>query len=199
MDVRMPDGTIITGVPDNITQTDLLARYSKFSTAAPAPAAQTAPPEPVTTDVMGAATGIGGLTQNAATPKPMAQAEMKPYEPSFFEELQNIGRRGTLQSRQTENTLAFQSGLIDAATYAEKTRELNRKMGAAAPSGAVAEGLDTLQKANETGSYAEVGKEMTNLKNLPALAALVAACWRGMAWPTSFLLSSNCRDGTCGT
>jgi len=43
MDVRMPDGTIITGVPDNITQADLLARYNRFSTAAPAqqpPAAQ---------------------------------------------------------------------------------------------------------------------------------------------------------------
>jgi hypothetical protein len=40
MDVRMPDGTIITGVPDNITQADLLARYNKFATpqtpAAPA-------------------------------------------------------------------------------------------------------------------------------------------------------------------
>ena len=37
MDVRMPDGTIITGVPDNITQTDLLARYNKFATPAEAP------------------------------------------------------------------------------------------------------------------------------------------------------------------
>jgi len=27
MDVRMPDGTVITGVPDNITQTELLRRY----------------------------------------------------------------------------------------------------------------------------------------------------------------------------
>lgn len=31
MDVRMPDGTVITNVPDNITQTELLARYNKFA------------------------------------------------------------------------------------------------------------------------------------------------------------------------
>jgi hypothetical protein len=31
MDVRMPDGTVITNVPDNITQTELLARFNKFN------------------------------------------------------------------------------------------------------------------------------------------------------------------------
>lgn len=31
MDVRMPDGTVISGVPDGITQTELLARYQKMS------------------------------------------------------------------------------------------------------------------------------------------------------------------------
>jgi hypothetical protein len=30
MDVRMPDGTLVRNVPDDITQTDLLARYNKF-------------------------------------------------------------------------------------------------------------------------------------------------------------------------
>jgi hypothetical protein len=30
IDVQMPDGTIISGVPDNITQADLLARYNAF-------------------------------------------------------------------------------------------------------------------------------------------------------------------------
>lgn len=32
MDVRMPDGTLVKNVPDNITQSDLLARYSAFKT-----------------------------------------------------------------------------------------------------------------------------------------------------------------------
>jgi hypothetical protein len=31
----MPDGTIVTGVPDGITQTELLARYSKYTPAQP--------------------------------------------------------------------------------------------------------------------------------------------------------------------
>jgi hypothetical protein len=32
MDVRMPDGTLVRNVPDNITQADLLARYDAFKT-----------------------------------------------------------------------------------------------------------------------------------------------------------------------
>jgi len=32
MDVKMPDGTIVTNVPDNVTQADLLARYSASQT-----------------------------------------------------------------------------------------------------------------------------------------------------------------------
>lgn len=35
MDVRMPDGTIITNVPDNVTQSDLLARYNRFAGVGP--------------------------------------------------------------------------------------------------------------------------------------------------------------------
>ena len=31
MDVRMPDGTIVSNVPDDISQAELLARYNKFS------------------------------------------------------------------------------------------------------------------------------------------------------------------------
>ena len=35
MDVRMPDGTIVTGVPEGITQTELLARYNKYTPEKP--------------------------------------------------------------------------------------------------------------------------------------------------------------------
>jgi hypothetical protein len=34
IDVQMPDGTIISGVPDNITQADLLARYKAYTPSA---------------------------------------------------------------------------------------------------------------------------------------------------------------------
>jgi hypothetical protein len=40
IDVQMPDGTIISGVPDNITQADLLARYKAY--APPTPSAPSA-------------------------------------------------------------------------------------------------------------------------------------------------------------
>jgi hypothetical protein len=35
MDVRMPDGTVVTGVPEDITKADLLARYTKYQSAPP--------------------------------------------------------------------------------------------------------------------------------------------------------------------
>lgn len=44
MDVLMPDGTTITGVPEGITQSDLLARYGKFSSSQPQEAALSAQP-----------------------------------------------------------------------------------------------------------------------------------------------------------
>jgi hypothetical protein len=37
IDVQMPDGTIITGVPDNVTQADLLARYKAYVPPPPEP------------------------------------------------------------------------------------------------------------------------------------------------------------------
>ena len=35
MDVRMPDGTVVTGVPEDITKAELLARYTRNQVAAP--------------------------------------------------------------------------------------------------------------------------------------------------------------------
>ena len=65
MDVQMPDGTIVTGVPDNITQSELLSNYQSFAGANPAP------PMEKEGALYGAlanitpslATGIGGLLQ----------------------------------------------------------------------------------------------------------------------------------------
>lgn len=120
------------------------------------------------------------LFGEAPTPKGRV-AEMKPFEPSFFEEIKNVGRRGLLQAEETKYALAFQSGLIDAATYAERLRVLERKRSAAAPSGDVAAGLDRLQKANETESYGTVAKEILKPKNWKALASLVAESAVGTA------------------
>lgn len=115
------------------------------------------------------------LSSTALTPPKAAkgEAQMKAWEPSALEEIVNVGKRGLLQAELTKNTLAFQAGLMDPATYAEKTRELNRKMGAAAPSGETAAGLERLQEANETGSISKVASELTKSKNWKALGALV--------------------------
>jgi hypothetical protein len=52
----MPDGTIITGVPEGITQTELLARYSRF---APTPVERQPAAPPPTMDAMGNVVGQG--------------------------------------------------------------------------------------------------------------------------------------------
>ncbi len=44
IDVRMPDGTLVTDVPDNITQADLMARFDAFK-AQPVTSAPTVAPE----------------------------------------------------------------------------------------------------------------------------------------------------------
>jgi hypothetical protein len=175
MDVLMPDGTIISGVPEGITQKDLLARYGRYQANVEAKTEAVAKNSPF--DVMsgvpiGPEAGIASLPQ-AQTPQTTGD-QIKAFEPTFFDEMLNIGKRGLLQQQSTKNALMLQAGQIDSSTYAERTRELERKMGAAAPSGSVAEGLERLQQANETGSYSAVGKELLKGKNLPALGALIA-------------------------
>ena len=95
-------------------------------------------------------------------------------ETSSFDEIKNVGKRGLIQAEETRNSLAFQSGAIDAKTYAERISALNRQQKQIKPTGDVAAGLERLQEANETGSYADVAKEVIKPKNWKALASLVA-------------------------
>jgi hypothetical protein len=61
MDVRMPDGTLVTNVPDNITQEELLSAYSSY---APPPPASENPIYGVAANITPSlATGIGSLLQ----------------------------------------------------------------------------------------------------------------------------------------
>ena len=48
IDVRMPDGTMVTDVPDNITQADLMARFDAFKAQPVTPAPTVAPEIQVT-------------------------------------------------------------------------------------------------------------------------------------------------------
>jgi hypothetical protein len=94
-------------------------------------------------------------------------------ETSSFDEIKNVGKRGLIQAEETRNSLAFQSGAIDAKTYAERISALNRQQKQIKPTGDVAAGLERLQDANETGSYADVAKEVIKPKNWKALASLI--------------------------
>jgi GNAT superfamily N-acetyltransferase len=74
MDVRMPDGTIVTGVPDGITQTELLARYKKYTPNQPAEIERPSLGSPMGEDfgssIMAAA--------EPAKPRPVVQPVPKP-------------------------------------------------------------------------------------------------------------------------
>ena len=79
MDVRMPDGTLVRNVPDDITQTDLLARYNKFK--APEPE-EVKPPEKgnfITDTLGGLATGAGKLMATPTEFTGLLSGE-KPYK-----------------------------------------------------------------------------------------------------------------------
>jgi len=94
-------------------------------------------------------------------------------ETSSFDEIKNVGKRGLIQAEETRNSLAFQSGAIDAKTYAERISALNRQQKQIKPSGNVAAGLERLQEANETGNYSDVAKEVIKPKNWKALFSLI--------------------------
>jgi len=94
MDVLMPDGTTITGVPEGTTQTELLARYGKYTAAKTAAPEQnlpsvakpvTAPPRPagpaVPTDIMGNVIGDGVEPAGIASLAPAAPVLTAPPKP----------------------------------------------------------------------------------------------------------------------
>lgn len=110
--------------------------------------------------------------QRAANYQP--SGEIKAWEPSALDEVGNTIKRGVQRAKMETDTLKFQAGVIDSATYAERVREGERRLGAAAPSGDVVAGLERLGKANESGNYLDVAKELIKPENWKATAALVA-------------------------
>ena len=131
MDVRMPDGTVVTGVPDGITQTELLARYSKYTPSRSTEA------EPDTSPQIGSPMGEGfGSAIMAASelPKPERKVytgsvfDTQPFNPEFNpEEANRLSRRayaeeagrpfpvGSIKPSPVKNSLAnIATGLVTA-------------------------------------------------------------------------------------
>jgi hypothetical protein len=114
MDVLMPDGTLVTGVPEGVTQSDLLARYSKFSASKPTPAAPTLSPEE---QVMGAATAPA--TGIASLRKPSDVPEMTPYTPSLTESLMELipGNKAKAANEYAARKAAEERGVSPEEIY----------------------------------------------------------------------------------
>ena len=159
MDLRMPDGTLITGVPDNVNKADVIKRYQAYN--APKIADDGRTPEPFSDE------GPIGLPA-------LNQAKMQEDKLSPLQELLNIGKRGASQINQTIAGAGYNLGAYDPASYAERMRINQREYQAAAPSQGIQEGMARLQQASSTGSFTDVLSEMAHPQNYPAVASLVA-------------------------
>ena len=116
MDVRMPDGTVVTGVPEDITKAELLARYTRNQVAAPAD--RTAG-QAVTDVGAGLATGLGKVAQFPGQLYGLATGDMEPgYLTKKGKELEQYGT--SLESPQLK---AAKVERDTAAQEAAKTGE----------------------------------------------------------------------------
>jgi len=70
IDVRMPDGTLVKNVPDNITQADLLARYNAFTAQPATPVAPAVEVTPQAPQVGPEGAPIPSILQNKEPPIP---------------------------------------------------------------------------------------------------------------------------------
>jgi hypothetical protein len=111
IDVQMPDGTIISGVPDNITQADLLARYKAY-----------APPEPTGKPVP------DELGRFDAAKQPTAGVR-RPEDVSALERNIGAGKRGFESLGDVTGGIGLASTAITGteAETAAKMREIKRQ------------------------------------------------------------------------
>lgn len=129
MDVLMPDGTTITGVPEGITQSELLARYGKFTAAQkpavepglPAIAKAATPPGP-SSGVFGGddvASQIFPVEAPAPVRKPSGVAELTPYEPSFLERINELlpGNKAKAANEYAARKIAEERGVPVSEVY----------------------------------------------------------------------------------
>lgn len=116
IDVQMPDGTIISGVPDNVTQADLLKRYQAYK---PAQAA----------DVTGAVPDELGRYDVAKQPTQAPPNKPKPEDIGFIERNIAAGKRGFESLEDVTGGLSLAGKKLtgtDAETAA-KMQEIKRQ------------------------------------------------------------------------
>jgi len=122
MDVLMPDGTTITGVPEGITQSELLARYGKYSSssankglASLTKAEPTLSPE----EQMMGAIGAAPAPQEQIPRLPGDQSEMRPYEPSLSEQLMELlpGNKYKAANEYAARQIAKEKGIPVGQVY----------------------------------------------------------------------------------
>jgi hypothetical protein len=122
MDVLMPDGTTITGVPEGITQSELLARYGKYSSSgANKGLASLAKPEPTLSpeEQMMGVIGAAPAPQEQIPRLPGDQSEMRPYEPSLSEQLIGLlpGNKAKAANEYAARKIAEEKGISVGQVY----------------------------------------------------------------------------------
>ena len=166
MDVLMPDGTLVTDVPEGVTQSQLLARYSKFSATKPVKEAPTLSPEEQVMGSIGApGEGIASIFTKPSKPQPIAEPTLSPEE-------QVMGAIGAPSDELTKMVAAPQGrvnaeGQITSMTRDQYVEEL-RKRGEQTPERTA---KSTAIDAGVTALKAAIGlpESFVGLANIPTM------------------------------
>jgi len=94
MDVRMPDGTVISGVPDDITQSELIRRYQKYAAE---PKFDPIPEEPGFFKALG--TGASSTLKSLA---PAAKLMVNPGDEQAAQQMQQVQKEAQDAYRRTQ-------------------------------------------------------------------------------------------------
>jgi hypothetical protein len=138
IDVQMPDGTIISGVPDNISQADLLARYKAYVPPAPAPESAGFSPSDTALalgqGVVGAGkslTDVFGADNRASKALGEVQKELSGlYTP---ERKAEMARREALQKEASKGSVGDEIGAFLAGVAEAPVQSLAQGLGSIVP------------------------------------------------------------------
>lgn len=182
MDVRLPDGTVVTNVPEGITQADLMARVASRPKAEPKASPSTAESiaaHPATRFALGAASPVLGVMQLGERYNPISKAlgtdKWLDDKLQTLEQMKKAGGHEGFDIAGTAGAIASPAGIAAmklplAATAGGKALQasgIGAGFGAASP---VTEGDFEAEKLKQIGTGAVVG---------PAISGAVSGVAKG--------------------
>jgi len=141
IDVQMPDGTIISGVPDNITQAELLARYKAFTPPAAAPQAPESAGFSARDTALALGQGVVGAGKSlvdvfgadTAASRSLADIQKDLSERYSAERQAEMARREAMQKEASKGTLRQEVGTFLGGVAEAPVQSLAQGLGSIVP------------------------------------------------------------------